>query len=138
LVDLENESGQTDDTGQTSAREGGGLASTGSRHRVASRSDTASGSGNGGVGVDATGVADNHRSGGDGPGDSARAVSDGQGGGSCDSVGLGAVGDFSRPRAVGGVHVDDLGGDGDIATIDVGVDANGSSDKSNSVLHFVG
>lgn len=52
LVDLQDESGKTNDTGQTSAREGGGLASTGSRDGVArlGGSNTASGLDNGGVG----------------------------------------------------------------------------------------
>lgn len=51
LVDLQDESGETDNTGQTSAREGGGLASTGGRDgsRLGG-SNTTSGGGNGGVG----------------------------------------------------------------------------------------
>lgn len=53
LADLQNESGKTDDTGQTSARDGDGLASTGSRDGGArlGGNNTASGGGDGGVGV---------------------------------------------------------------------------------------
>lgn len=53
-----------------------------------------------------------------------------------DGVGLGAVGDLGRSRAVGGVLVDDLSDNSHV--LGPGVGANGSSDESNSVLHFVG
>lgn len=55
---------------------------------------------------------------------------------SSDSVGLAAVGDGGGLRAVGGVLVDDLSDDGDV--LGPGVGANGSSDESSGVLHFVG
>jgi len=69
-------------------------------------------------------------------GDSARAASDGQGSRSSDSVGLGAVSDQSSFRAVGGVMVNDPGVGSDV--LGPGVGANGSGDKRNGVLHFVG
>lgn len=50
LVDLQDESSETDDTGETGAREGSGLASTSGRDgsRLGG-GNTASGGGNGGV-----------------------------------------------------------------------------------------
>lgn len=71
----------------------------------------------------------------DGLGDGARAVSDGEGGGLSDSVGLVAVDDLSRTGAVGGVGSDDLGGVGNV--LGVGSDASSES-ESSSELHFVG
>lgn len=81
-------------------------------------------------------VADNSGGGHDGLGDGARAVSDGQGGGLSDGVGLAAVGDLGRARAVGGVDIDNLGGDGDVG---VGSGASGGgNDSSDRELHFDG
>ena len=79
-------------------------------------------------------VADNSGGGEDGLGDGARAVSDGQGGGLSDGVGLAAVGDLSGTGAVGGVDVDNLGGVGDVAA---SRDSGGSGqDNSSGELHF--
>lgn len=46
------------------------------------------------------------------------------------------MGDLGGLRAVGDILVNDLSGDSDV--LSPGVGANGSSDESNSVLHFVG
>lgn len=80
-------------------------------------------------------VANDSGGGDDGLGDGARAVSDGEGGGLSDSVGLVAVDDLSRTGAVGGVGSDDLGGVGNV--LGVGSDASSES-ESSSELHFVG
>lgn len=80
-------------------------------------------------------VADNSGGGQDGLGDGARAVSDGQGGGLSDGVGLVAVNDLSRTGAVGGVSSNDLGGVGDV--LGVGSDAGSESESSNE-LHVDG
>jgi hypothetical protein len=80
-------------------------------------------------------VADNSGGGDDGLGDGARAVSDGQGGGLSDGVGLVAVNDLSGTGAVGGVSSNDLGGVGNV----LGVGGNASSEsESSSELHFDG
>lgn len=80
-------------------------------------------------------VADNSGGGEDGLGDGARAVSDGQGGGLSDGVGLVAVNDLSGTGAVGGVSSNDLGGVGNV----LGVGGNASSEsESSSELHFEG
>ena len=80
-------------------------------------------------------VADNGGGGEDGLGDGARAVSDGQGGGLSDGVGLVAVNDLSGTGAVGGVSSNDLGGVGNV----LGVGGNASSEsESSSELHFEG
>lgn len=80
-------------------------------------------------------VADNSGGGKDGLGDGARAVSDGQGGGLSDGVGLVAVNDLSGTGAVGGVSSNDLGGVGNV----LGVGGNASSEsESSSELHFDG
>lgn len=68
-------------------------------------------------------------------GDGARAVSDGQGGGLSDGVGLVAVDDLSGTGAVGGVSSNDLGGVGNV--LGVGSDASSESEGS-SELHFDG
>ena len=80
-----------------------------------------------------------HRRGGiDGTGDGARAVLNGQGGGLGDRVGLASQGELGSVRAVGGVGVNDLGGDGDVLGPG-GVDtSNSGEDDSSSELHFVG
>ena len=81
-------------------------------------------------------MADNRAGGDDRLGDGARAVSDGESGGLSDGPGLGAVGDLSRTRAVGGVDVNDLGGDSDVA---VGSGASGGGkDSGDSELHCGG
>jgi hypothetical protein len=80
-------------------------------------------------------VANDSGGGDDGLGDGARAVSDGEGGGLGDSVGLVAVDDLSRTGAVGSVGSDDLGGVGNV--LGVGSDASSES-ESSSELHFVG
>lgn len=80
-------------------------------------------------------VADNSGGGDDGLGDGARAVSDGQGSGLSDGVGLVAVNDLSGTGAVGGVSSNDLGGVGNV----LGVGGNASSEsESSSELHFDG
>lgn len=80
-------------------------------------------------------VADNSGGGEDRLGDGARAVSDGQGGGLSDGVGLVAVNDLSGTGAVGGVSSNDLGGVGNV----LGVGGNASSEsESSSELHFEG
>lgn len=82
-------------------------------------------------------MADNLGGGDDGLGDGARAVSDGQGGGLSDGVGLVAVDDRSRTGAVGGVGSDNLGGDS--SAILVGADgSSGGDDGGDGELHFVG
>lgn len=80
-------------------------------------------------------VADNSGGGEDRLGDGARAVSDGQGSGLSDGVGLVAVNDLSGTGAVGGVSSNDLGGVGNV----LGVGGNASSEsESSSELHFEG
>lgn len=79
-------------------------------------------------------VADDSGGGDDRLGDSARAVSDGEGGGLGNSVSLVAVDDLSGTGAVGGVGSDDLGGVGNV--LGVGSDASSES-ESSSELHFV-
>jgi hypothetical protein len=80
-------------------------------------------------------VADNSGGGEDGLGDGARAVSDGQGGGLSDGVGLVAVDDLSGTGAVGGVSSNDLSGVGNV----LGVGSNaGSESEGSSELHFDG
>jgi hypothetical protein len=80
-------------------------------------------------------VADNRGGHDDGLGDGARAVSDGQGGGLSDGVGLVAVDDLSGTGAVGGVSSNDLSGVGNV----LGVGSNaGSESDSSSELHFDG
>lgn len=80
-------------------------------------------------------MADNSGGGENGLGDGARAVSDGQGGGLSDGVGLVTVDDLSGTGAVGGVSSNDLGGVGDV----LGVGGNASSEsESSSELHFDG
>lgn len=172
LNDLENESSKTDETGQTGAREGGDLTSTGSGDGGTGRGNTRSsvrnsvrntaasvdgattdggGGGNivaGGGGRndsgegdardrgDTTGVASNHGGSDHRASDGARAVSDGEGGGLGDGVGLAAVSDLGRPRAVGGVNVNDLGGDGDVGTPGSSA-SSGSENSGDGELHFV-
>jgi hypothetical protein len=80
-------------------------------------------------------VADNSGGHDDGLGDGARAVSDGQGGGLSDGVGLVAVDDLSGTGAVGGVSSNDLSGVGNV----LGVGSNaGSESEGSSELHFDG
>lgn len=56
-----------------------------------------------------------------------------------DSVGLGAVGDLGGAGAVGGVLLNDLSDDGDVAVVVASRDAGGSGKNgSNGELHFVG
>lgn len=56
-----------------------------------------------------------------------------------DGVGLAAVGDLGSEGAVGGVGVNDLGHNGDVARRNVdGGDANGGENDSSGELHFVG
>lgn len=85
VADLQDESSKTDNTGQTSAGEGSGLASTVGNGRRNGRGDdtSASGGDNGGsgVGVAAASVARDNTGGDDWLGDGARAVRDGQSGG---------------------------------------------------------
>jgi hypothetical protein len=154
-VDLQ-ESSKTDDGSETGTGESGDLAGTGGgdlgrstsgggstgtsrRARLAGLTSRVNGD-KGGVAAVVGGrsgavVADDSGGGDDGLGDSARAVSDGEGGGLGDSVGLVAVDDLSGTGAVGGVGSDDLGGVGDV--LGVGSDASSES-ESSSELHFVG
>lgn len=56
-----------------------------------------------------------------------------------DGVGLAAVGDLGSKGAVGGVLVDNVGNNGDVARGNVdGRDADGGEDDSSGELHFVG
>jgi hypothetical protein len=81
-------------------------------------------------------VADNRRGDSDRAGDGARAIRDGQSGGRGDGVGLGAVGDLSSLGAVGGVDINDLGGDGNVG---VGSGTSGDGENgSDGELHIVG
>lgn len=154
-VDLK-ESSKTDDGSETGTGESGDLAGTGGgdlgrstsgggstgasrRARLAGLAGRVNGD-NGGVvavvwGRSRAVVADDSGGGDDGLGDGARAVSDGEGGGLSDSVGLVTVDDLSGTGAVGGVGSDDLGGVGDV--LGVGSDASSES-ESSSELHFVG
>lgn len=160
-VDLQ-ESSKTDDGSETGTGEsgdlagtsggdlgrstsGGGSTGTSRRARLAALTTVAGLTGRvngdqGGVvavvgGRSRAVVADDSGGGDDGLGDSARAVSDGEGGGLGDSVGLVAVDDLSGTGAVGGVGSDDLGGVGNV--LGVGSDASSES-ESSSELHFVG
>lgn len=134
---LEDESSQAENSGETSARESGGLASTGGWQAGLGRGGNISGSlglGGGDAGAVGAGVADDRRDGGNWLGDSARAVGDGKGGRLSDGVGGATVGDLSRSRAVGGQGGDDLGGVGDVGP---GVrTSGGSEDGSSGELHF--
>jgi hypothetical protein len=159
VVALQDESSETDDTGEASAREGHGLASTGRRGRsgglLGGRDDTTgwgrSGDLGGGLGrgrnLDAgrrSLAAGRGRSGavsgGDHRlGDGARAVGDGQGGGLGDGVGLGAVDDLGGTRAVGHDLVDGGGGVGHVAVVASGSDADGGDGKGgDGELHLDG
>lgn len=154
-VDLQ-ESSKTDDGSKTGTGESGDLAGTGGgdlgrstsgggstgtsrRTRLAGLTGRVNGDHGGVVAVvggrSRAVVADDSGGGDDGLGDSARAVSDGEGGGLGDSVGLVAVDDLSGTGAVGGVGSDDLGGVADV--LGVGSDASSES-ESSSELHFVG
>lgn len=149
VIDLEDKSGDTEDTGQTGAGEGSGLASTGGRDRNGLGGGDGTGGGDSGLADDGSGdgdgavlggsgavVALDHGRGDDWLGDSAGAVSDGQGGGRGDGVGLVTVGDDSSGRAVGGVGRDDLSDVGDVL---VSQGAGGGEDKGGSgELHFDG
>lgn len=79
-------------------------------------------------------VADDGGGGDHGLGDGARAVGDGQSGGLSDGVGLAAVGDLGRSRAVGHVGLDNLG---DNSHVGSGHSASGKS-EGDSVLHLDG
>lgn len=81
-------------------------------------------------------VADNGRGDSDRAGDGARAVSDGQGGGSSDGPGLGAVGDLGGLGAVGDDLVDGLSNVGNVRVGDS--TSGGDGDSSDEELHFVG
>lgn len=101
-IDLEDESSESEDTSQTGAREGSGLASTGGRNGDGLGGGDGSGAGDGGLAESGSGDGDgavlgrggavlalDDGGGDDGLGDSAGAVSDGQGGG-LECVSLGA------------------------------------------------
>lgn len=155
-VDLQ-ESSKTDDGSKTGTGESGNLAGTGGRDlgrstgtsrrarlaaltTVAGLTSRVNGDHGGVVAVvggrrSGAVVANDSGGGDDGLGDGARAVSDGEGGGLSDGVGLVAVDDLSRTGAVGGVGSDDLGGVGNV--LGVGSDASSES-ESSSELHFVG
>lgn len=160
-VDLQ-ESSKTDDRSETGTGESGDLAgtrggdlgrstsgggSTGTSRRarlaalttVAGLTGRVNGDQGGVVAVVGGGsravVADDSGGGDDRLGDSARAVSDSEGGGLGNSVSLVAVDDLSGTGAVGGVGSDDLGGVGNV--LGVGSDASSES-ESSSELHFVG
>jgi len=133
---LEDEGSDGEDTGETSAREGHGLASTGGDRAGlgwGGAGVAAGGLDGGGVGVAAG--AGNGRDSGDRLGDGARAVGDGESGGLSDGVDGTTVGDLSGDWAVGGQSSDDLGNVGHVGP---GVDASGESENSSSGLHFDG
>jgi hypothetical protein len=156
LVALQDESGETDDTGEASTREGSGLASTGSGDGLrgtTSGGSHATGRGRdlddggllngdlrdlrllgllGAVVADLVGLLNN------GLGDGARAVGDGDGTGLLDGDGLVAVDDLRGERAVGDVLVDDLGDDGDVLAVGVRASGGGSEDSGDSELHVDG
>lgn len=151
MVDLQDESGKTDDTGKAGAGEDGSLGGRAlrrgdlrgllSRRRRRGRLDLR---GLGGLGVlllrrgGDTGVAHNLGGGLDGLGDGARAVGDGDGAGLGDGVGLVTVGDLGGLRAVGGVLVNDLGDDSDVASVAGGGASGSGEDSSDSELHLDG
>ena len=55
-----------------------------------------------------------------------------------DSVRLGAVGDLGGSRAVGGVHVNDLGDDRGVALVVGRGASSGGEDDGSGELHLVG
>jgi len=126
VVALQSKSSETHDTSEAS----GDLAGTSGRN-----DSGASGLGGGNGGVLVAAVADNGRGDLDGAGDGARAVGDGQGGGSSDGPGLGAVGDLGSLRAVGGVNIDNVGNVGNVLG---GSDTGGSGENNGRELHFDG
>lgn len=133
-TDLQDEGSQAEDTGQTGAREGGGLAGTGGHDRGRG------GDGSGGDGGNACGRDDADGGvggvGGDRLGDGARAVGDGQGGGLGDGVGDTIVLDRGGVRAVRRQGGHDLGG---VADIVAGLDGSGGTKNSgDGELHFSG
>jgi len=124
-------SAQGDDTSSTGQHDLAGTSSDDSRLGRGVGS-SALGVGSGGVVVGGGGARDGGR-GGDGLGDRAGAVQDGQGGGRGDGVGLAVVSQESGLRAVCGQSRDDLGRVGNVA----GRDGGGKGqDGSNRELHF--
>jgi len=133
LNDLQDESGKTEESSQTSARHGDSLSGTCSVDGGWLGWLGARWSG----GLVVASIAVHNGRGIHWPGDGARAVSDGEGGGLGDVVSLAVVDQRRGGRAVSGDGGNDISHVGDVVT---GHDGGGASkgSESNDGLHFDG
>jgi hypothetical protein len=143
IGDLQDEDGQTQETGQASARELGGTGRgdrgpLGGRDRAGTRGLGGNGDGLGAGAVVATaGLALDDLGRVDGLRDRARAVGDGQGGSLGDCPGLATVGDLSGLRAIGSQSSHHLSSVSDVAVPVGGNASSGGGNKGDGgELHF--